>query len=466
MRKGFLGSVAVLAMGAGLTFGQYGPPPGPGGPPPYPMPGPGVVQGPPSMSGPSVTNGYSYSSPDGHPLIMPPGLDGMIPPGSMGAGAPGGAYPPDGHFGAAGNGVLQQMFGEGPRHVWAGVDWLWWTPKAQQVRDPLVTTSAAADFGILGRATTAALCGPNDNISFDQINGWRVWLGCALDERMAVEVGGFWLQTAKRLFSFQSNGGGLPLLAVPFFDADTGAATSLVVSFPGVAVGGINIAADTRVCSGEVNLILNAYRSDNCEPGGLEFFVGARYFQLEESFGIETHSTSLVAPLAVTTFDGIRTFNNFYGAQVGFRGEIGFGKWFAQLTGKFAAGYMRSWADLDGSTTFTEPGLVSTVPGGLFNAPQDICRHHADRFAILPEGGLNVGCQILPCLRVQAGYTFLWVNNVVRPTTSISPVLNTTMVPVSPNFTGSFPTNFVPRNVTRDDEFFLHGFNVGVQLSF
>jgi hypothetical protein len=37
---------------------------------------------------------------------------------------------------------------------------------------------------------------------------------------------------------------------------------------------------------------------------------------------------------------------------------------------------------------------------------------------------------------------------------------------VSPNFTGSFPVNFVPRNVTRDDEFFLHGFNVGVQLSF
>jgi len=146
MRKGFLGSLAVVALGAGLAFGQpYGPPAGPGGGSPYPMPDPGVVPGPPSMSGPSVTGAYNYTSPDGHPIIMPPGLDGMIPPGSMGAGAPGGAYPPDAHFGS-GNGILQTF---GGHHVWGGVDYLWWTPKSHQVRDPLVTTSAAADFGVL-----------------------------------------------------------------------------------------------------------------------------------------------------------------------------------------------------------------------------------------------------------------------------------------------------------------------------
>ena len=41
-----------------------------------------------------------------------------------------------------------------------------------------------------------------------------------------------------------------------------------------------------------------------------------------------------MAPLTVSTSDGIRTFNNFYGGNIGFRGEIGFGKFFAQLTGK------------------------------------------------------------------------------------------------------------------------------------
>ena len=61
MRKGFLGSLAVLAAGAGLSFGQsYGPPPGPGGltpglnygpPPGMPGPPPGAM---PGIDGPSV----------------------------------------------------------------------------------------------------------------------------------------------------------------------------------------------------------------------------------------------------------------------------------------------------------------------------------------------------------------------------------------------------------------------------
>src|SRR5262249_30485299 len=88
MRKGFLGSLAVLAAGAGLTFGQSFTPPGPGGPPPGPLPGtlppPGMTTGNPppgvapyAYSGPSGANaGYEYASPDGHPLIMPPGLEG------------------------------------------------------------------------------------------------------------------------------------------------------------------------------------------------------------------------------------------------------------------------------------------------------------------------------------------------------------------------------------------------------
>ena len=98
MRKGFLGSLAVLAAGAGLTFGQSFTPPGAGGPPPGPLPGtlppPGMTTGNPppgvapyAYSGPSGANaGFQYASPDGHPLIMPPGMEGMVPPGSMGAG--------------------------------------------------------------------------------------------------------------------------------------------------------------------------------------------------------------------------------------------------------------------------------------------------------------------------------------------------------------------------------------------
>src|SRR5262249_1303339 len=256
--------------------------------------------------------------------------------------------------------------------------------------------------------------------------------------------------------------------------------------------GYVHILTETDVRSAGASCVFNAYR-DQEGPGCLEFLVGARFFQLEETFGLQTRTQTFgvppvlgggtffpggggffagsffgpaLAPSSIITNENIRTLNNFYAGQVGFRGEIGFGKFFAELTGKFAAGYMRSWVDVTGTSTLTaSTGLVSTQPGGIFNEPQDLCRHHVDRFAMLGEGGINVGCQI-GCLRLHAGYTFMWVNNVVRPTTSLTPVLNPALIPTSPSFTGSFPANFIPRNVTRDDEFFLHGFNVGAGFSF
>ena len=64
-----------------------------------------------------------------------------------------------------------------------------------------------------------------------------------------------------------------------------------------------------------------------------------------------------------------------------------------------------------------------------------------DRLGCLGEGGLNVGCQLGGHCRIHVGYTFLFVNSVVRPTSSLSPVVNPALVPVSPAFTGSFPAN-------------------------
>jgi len=423
---------------------------------------------------------------------MPPGLEGMIPPGSMGAGAPGGAYGEGG--GTGGKGLLPGIFG-GIGGVYGGVDYLYWVPKSQDIRFPLVTTSAAADFGIPGLATTVGLCGPNDDITYDQTNGFRVWLGWGLSEGgMACEVGGFWLEPSQRRFTFVSNSAGLPVLAVPFISADTLTSGAYLVAFPGINSGFIDVQAETKVRSAEANLVYNAAAGGEGEPGGLSLFAGFRFLQLEESLQVVTQSQTFgvpplagnaffpgaggffagtffgpgLAPFNVTTTDRIRTFNDFYGGQVGFRGDIGFGKWFAQATGKVAVGYMRSYVDLEGdSTLVTSTGLVSTQPGGLFNAPSDLCRHHKDRLGCLGEGGLNVGCQLGGHCRIHVGYTFLFVNSVVRPTSSLSPVVNPALVPVSPAFTGSFPANnFIPRDITKETEFYLHGLNVGVQFSF
>src|SRR5439155_7288009 len=142
----------------------------------------------------------------------------------------------------------------------------------------------------------------------------------------------------------------------------------------------IDIAASTRVWGAEASMVYGAAAAEDGMPGGLAFLCGARFFDLEESLDIRARSTLLGTGLTATTLDRTRTFNEFYGGQVGFRGDIGFGKYFAQAWGKFAAGYMRQWVDLDASTTFVSGGATSTLPGGIFNAPEDLCRHHKDRF--------------------------------------------------------------------------------------
>jgi hypothetical protein len=412
---------------------------------------------------------YGYTSPDGHPLIMPPGLEGMIPPGSMGAGAPGGVYGGDEMGGGmgGGRGLLPGLFGGlGKGGLYFGADYLYWVPKSQDVNFPLVTTSAPASAGVIGATSTVGLCGPNDDISYDQVNGFRVWAGWGIGEGdVGCEVGGFWLETARRQFNFASNSIGEPLLAIPFIDAATGGPTSFIIASPMVATGAIDIDARTRVWSAEASLVYNMGGAQEGMPGGMAVFAGARFLELEESLAIRATSTALGSGVTTTGLDRTRTFNNFYGGQVGFRGDIGFGKWFVQATGKVAAGYMRQWVDLEGETTFVTGGVVSTLPGGIFNAPEDLCRHHKDRFACVSEAGINVGCQLLGCLRVHAGYTFLYTNSVLRPTSVMTPILNPTSLPVSTTF-GTSPARYIPRDFLRDTEFFLHGLNVGFQFSF
>jgi hypothetical protein len=512
MRKGFLGSLAVLAAGAGLTFGQqFGPP---GGPPPGPLPGtlppPGMTTGNPppgvapfAYAGPSGANaGYTYATPDGHPVIMPPGLEGMVPPGSMGAGAPGGAYDESGY--GSGHGILAGLGAHGPRRFWAGGEYLLWSTSSMRFAYPLATTSAPVDLGVLGQATTAGfpLDGSANKVTYDAANGVRAWVGMSFDDAgsYGVELSGLWLSKQTTQLNLPGNGLGLPVLAVPFYDVNAGGQGSYLVSFPGITSGTIKVLTESQVIGGEINAVFNMYQPGD-GPGGLSFFAGGRFFQLEERLDYYTTSATLgvppggtfapstgaaasffpggggvfagtffgpaLAPYTVYTTDTIRTHNDFYGANIGFKGDIGYGNWFLELTGKFAAGWMRQWVDLYGySTLLASSGLASTQPGGLFNIAQDLGRHHKDRFAILPEGGITLGYQVCSWLRINAGYTYIYTNSVIRPSSSLSPFVNPTLVPVSPNFNGAAPAQFLPRDTVKDTDFHLQGFTAGIQISF
>jgi hypothetical protein len=59
--------------------------------------------------------------------------------------------------------------------------------------------------------------------------------------------------------------------------------------------------------------------------------------------------------------------------------------------------------------------------------------HNRTTFAVLPEIGLNVGYEITRWMNLYLGYTFLYINNRVRPGDQIDRGINPTQ---SPSFTG------------------------------
>jgi len=448
-------------------------------------------------------------TPDGQPFMPPGGMEGMVPPGSMygdmGMGQGQGQGDPNeqGQYGS-GNGLLGGIFGrEGPPRFWFGADYLLWVPRGLNLRYPVVTTSSAPDFGVVGRPTTASLGPLNRTVDFDSTSGFRPWFGFALDEsgELGAEFSGFWLDSFVREFNFGANAFGLPTLAIPFLDTTTLNQGSYIVASPGINTGTIRAKVESQVLGGEANLVYNAYNSGGA-PGGLTLLAGARFFELRETFQLDTISNTFgvppaavppggtqgalgssffpggggffsgaffgpaFAPYNATTTDFIRTTNDFYGGQVGFKGDVGYGNYFLNLGGKIGAGYMRQSVDLQGSTTFGANNVRSNQAGGLLNLPQDLYRHRRNQFAMLGEGNINVGYQLGSFLRLQAGYTFMYVSNVVRPTTSISHDLNPNLIPISPSFNGGAPPIGTPRDIVADTDYSLSGFNFGIQLSF
>src|SRR5580704_8749395 len=141
MRNGYLGSVALLVMGAGSAFGQspYAQfsPPGPVAPPPGELSGPGV-------------------------------LDHKDFP----------------------------MFGSSSDRVWATTEYLLWWIKGSPLPPGLVTTGSPTDAnpGALGQPGTVPLLGSPlaPNLEFDPFSGFRINVGAwvDMDNTMGLEVGG------------------------------------------------------------------------------------------------------------------------------------------------------------------------------------------------------------------------------------------------------------------------------------
>lgn len=378
---------------------------------------------------------------------------------------------------------------------WISAEALLWSIKPANV-PPLAST------GAIGPGTAVLFGGQHNS---DWRAGGRFTAGTWLDDGRTGIEGSYFFLRGNENFNVSSSGapGSLPL-ARPFFNVITGLQDRQQVAIPGISSGSIGISSGSMFQGAELNLLRNLFccETDCCVPdccvpncsgdcgatscsgdgvGGdqccissgyrVDLIGGFRYLGLDESLTIAENITFLpgapfpiVPGTTITVIDRFATSNNFYGGQIGARGEWWRDQWFVNVTGKVALGTTHQVVRISGSTDFTIPPAPTVQqPGGLLALPTNMGTRSRDVFGFVPEIGFNVGRQVNDNVRVFAGYSFLYWNSVVRPADQIDYVINPTQLP-TPTGPGVLVGAARPAPMFRDTDLWAQGINLGVEF--
>jgi hypothetical protein len=272
---------------------------------------------------------------------------------------------------------------------------------------------------------------------------------------------------------------GQPAISRPLFDVLTGRSISALVASPGALAGGIVTGASSQFAGANAGFVANlAYSTDFT----FDALFGFRYLDLEEKLDIVQTTQALsggalvlagmpVSALAIE--DQFRTRNQFYGGQIGARGEYRFGPAFVRGIACVSFGPNHEVINIAGQTRELG-GAGASVPSGLLaagtvgdaNAPTgNIGRQITNRFTVVPELTGQIGCALTPRIRSFVGYNFLYVSDVARPGTQIDLNVNPRLIPSSPSF-GSLSGPAAPRPTLIRNDFVAHGVQFGLEFHF
>jgi hypothetical protein len=336
---------------------------------------------------------------------------------------------------------------------------IWWL---REGRVPgVLTTSSPAFQGIPGRGDTKVIYG-DDRLPTrhdDRFVGTRFALGYWLDEghTLGIEAGGFFLERDSTYFKAVSNGD--TLLARPYINALDGSPASEIIAGPGpegVRNGGFNGYSRVELFGQEVNFVVPLTRGACFR---LDLLAGARFLQMRDRTDLT--ATGRLLPDQSTLFgltDHYRADDQFYGGQVGLRGEYTLGRWFVNLHGKAALGGTEQTVRAFGDRTFQTPTTKVVQPYGLTVQPSNTGTFHNADIDFVSEVGINAGYRLTRHLDLFAGYTFLAWLNPVRSGDQVDLVVN-------PN-QGTGPPGGPARPAIpfREDFFWAQGVNVGLDL--
>lgn len=369
-----------------------------------------------------------------------------------------------------------------PSHGWAQFDYLMGWQSGLHV-PTLVTSSpvgtAQTNAGVLNLNGTSTVFG-NQNIFTDKMDGGRLrvgwWFANCPNNGVELEYLGFRSPQLNRVD--QSTGAtGSQILARPFFNIapDTGMARedSELVAFPNVVRGSFTTQAISTLDGAAVRFRHLLCCSSGCATSHItcgavptqsriDATLGWRFFQLHEGLTMREDLTSLrtTDPGSFVIQDNFRTRNQFNGVEMGTLWQGRRGYWSLDALLRCSVGNIRQEVIIDGSTATTQNGTTTNANGGLYAQRTNSGVFTREVLGVIPEFGANLGYQLTQRWRLNAGYTFIYWSNVVRPGDQIDQDVNPNLLPPETvPFTGAAR----PRFTFNETDYWLQAVNLGAE---
>lgn len=350
---------------------------------------------------------------------------------------------------------------------WIGVDYLLWWTKGDNV-PPLVTSGSPNDAvpGALGQPGTQVLFGGNYNNNVRSGVRLRGGYWFTPDQTFGMDATFFFLGGQSAGFNDGSNGD--PVLTRPFYNVNTGHQDAFIIAYPGHQAGEIVGGLSTRLWGADADLRGMLFRGACYQ---VNLLGGFRFLDLHDSLSLQENDTfypqSFGSPTVwTTTADHFYTSNQFYGGQLGTDVMWSQGRFFVDVLTKVALGVSAEHAGINGWSAFnTSQGQSGLIGAGQLALPSNIGTYGQNRFAVVPEAGINFGYALTRHIRLTCGYTLLYWSNVFRAGDQIDRAINptelTSLVGRGP-LTGPARPNFTFQST----DFWAQGLTFGLQFRY
>ena len=353
----------------------------------------------------------------------------------------------------------------GLSRLWGSVEYLhWWEKKS---RLPLLATTSEEgtirdNAGVEGFATTSELFG-NQTVADNPLSGMRFTLGIWGQGGDSGGLGFQYFALEKRTNEFNADSQTFPILGRPFFNVTLNEQDALLLGFPNLFAGNMQVRSISETEGGSVFLRSLARCGYNFR---FDWLMGYRFMAVDEALSVDSTLQFLAddgltpAGTVITQNDSFDFNNRFHGFDIGIMGHSRDGRWMMDLWARLALGNMNQDVDISGSTTTTIPAVISdTVNSGLLTQPSNIGNHQADRFAVIPEFTINLGYEISPRFDLWVGYTVLYVSRVARMGENLDRRVNLTQG-------GALVGEALPIYQIEETDFLLQGLNFGLNFEF